>query len=285
MTFSELSKKFLAWCKKHQAPRTHEWYENYITMFNAYEGVADTAVMDLKPFQVQEWIDSYGDKWGNNYAGGAVVAIKRIYNWGMEQGYVESNPIARMKKASPKRRDIYMTPADYDKIMTLLKPSDPFKDLFQFVWFSGCRPQEARHIEARHIELEKERIVFPVEESKGKKAKRIIYVQGVALEIITRLLEKNKDGKIFRNTRDDAWTKYSICNRFSRLSKVMGKRLFCYASRHGFCQRKLLNGVEVLTLATLMGHSDTAMINSVYSHLKDADGHLKAALREHCSMA
>ena len=88
-----------------------------------------------------------------------------------------------------------MTLEDYQAILALLKPSDPFRDLFQFVWYVGCRPQEARHIEPRHVQLDQERIVFPAEESKGKRVKRIIYLQGVALEIVQRLMAEGKNDK------------------------------------------------------------------------------------------
>ena len=74
-----------------------------------------------------------------------------------------------------------MTPEDYQAILGLLAESDPFRDLFLFVWMTGCRPQEARHIEPRHVELDNERIVFPAIESKGKRSKRIIYPPGRGL--------------------------------------------------------------------------------------------------------
>jgi integrase/recombinase XerC len=143
----------------------------------------------------------------------------------------------------------------------------------------GCRPQEARHIEPRHVELENERIVFPAEESKGKRRRRVIYVQGVSLEIITRLMGARKgDGKLFRNNRGGAWTKFSICNRFHRISQKTGKRMFAYASRHGWATRKLIQGHDHLTLATLMGHTDGSMLARVYSHIDKDDAHLKRAL-------
>lgn len=30
----------------------------------AYSGIGDTSAYELKPYQVQEWIDSHGDAWG-----------------------------------------------------------------------------------------------------------------------------------------------------------------------------------------------------------------------------
>lgn len=281
ITFEQLALKYLEWCKKHRAERTHEWYANHIESFLDYLeafGNGEIKADDLRPFHIVEWIDSHGNKWGDNYKGNAIVAIKRIYSWGEELGYSDINPIKKLKKPQSKRREIYMVQDDYDAILKLIAENDPFRELFLFVWHTGCRPQEARHIEARHVDLANERIVFPAIESKGKRTKRIIYMQGVALEIIKRRFEVYPEGKLFRNTRGDAWTKYSICNRFHRLSKIIGKRLFCYAARHGFGTRKLIQGHDHLTIAALMGHTDGSMLAKIYSHISDDAGHLKDAL-------
>lgn len=277
LTVNELVIKYLAWCKNHRAPRSYEWYEGHLNSFLKHTGIADLPALNIKPYHVIEWTDSRST-WGNTYKRGAIVAVQRVYNWAEEMGYIESTPLKKVKKPQAERREIYMEQSDYDTILGLLSPNDPFYSLLQFVWYSGCRPQEARHIEPRHIQMEHERIVFPVEESKGKK--RIIYLQGIALDIIKRLMAEGREGKLFLNTRGDAWTKYSICNRFHRISKTIGKRMFCYAARHGFATRKLVQGHDYLTVATILGHTDGSMLSKVYSHIdKDMD-HLKRALVE-----
>lgn len=281
LTFKELSEKYLSWCKSHQATRTHEWYSGYLEKFIGYPGVADTPCDELKPYQVQEWIDSHGKKWGSTYRGGAVVAVKRVYNWATEQGYVAINPIQKMKKASAQRREIYMTLNDYQDILSHVASTDPFYDFVEFMWYSGSRPQECRHIERRHVDLQRGRIVFPVEESKGKRAKRIIQLHGKSLEIITKLMADGKRQKeLFLNTRGEAWSKFAICNRYHRISEMTGKRMFAYATRHGFGTRKLIQGHDHLTVAALMGHTDGSMLAKIYSHISDDDAHLKAALAD-----
>lgn len=280
LTFVELSNKFLAWCKSHQSPRTHEWYANYLNMFTAYPGIVDIEMMDLKPYHVQEWIDSHGEKWGNNYRGGAAVAVKRVYNWAEEQGYVDNSPIKKLKKPPATRRKIYMKNEDYEAVLRLVAPDDSFRDLLIFVWVTGCRPQEVRHIERRHVFLDRKRIVFPAEESKGKRTERIIRMSPVALEIVERLMAVVQEGKLFRNTNGDPWTKFAICARFDTYSKKIGKRMFCYAARHGFGTRKLIQGHDPITVAGLMGHTDGSMLAKVYSHVDEDDEHMSKALMD-----
>lgn len=278
-TVQTLISKYLTWCEKHRAPRSCEWYAGHLNGFLKHPGIAELEATAIKPFHVTEWVDAQTG-WGSTYSRGAIVAVQRVYNWAIEQGHLESTPLARMKKPPAKRRESYMKPTDFDQILTLLPVTDPFRDLFLFVWHTGCRPQEVRHIEPRHVELERERIVFPAEESKGKRSKRIIYLQGIALEIVHRLMAENRTGKLFLNKRGTAWTKYAICNRFLRISEKLGRKMFCYMTRHGFGTRKLIQGHDHLTVAAIMGHSDGSMLAKIYSHVSDDEVHLKKALAD-----
>lgn len=279
ITVGNLTAKYLVWCKKHRSPRSNEWYAGHLKSFLKHPGIAELDATAIKPFHVREWVDGH-DTWGPTYSRGAIVAVQRIWNWGIEEGHLEINPLSRMKKPTAKRREIYMKPGDYEEILTHLREGDPFRDLFITVWLTGMRPQEVRHIEPRHVELERERIVFPAEESKGKRKKRIIYLHGEALAIVTRLMAEGRQGKLFLNKRDTPWTKYAICNRFHRLTKILGRRMFCYAARHGFGTRKLIQGHDHLTIAELMGHSDGSMLATIYSHISEDETHLKKALAD-----
>lgn len=280
ITVDSLFTKYLSWCGQHRAPRSLEWYTGHIEGFRKFLGDnAQMNCMDLKPFHIVEWIDSH-PKWGDTYKGGAIISVKRVYSWAEELGYIDINPVKKLKKPTAKRRDNHMKLEDYENILSRLSHGDPFRDLFIFAWHSGARPQEIRHIEPRHVDLEKGRIVFPKEESKGKRKSRVIYLQGVTLEIIQKLMLEERAEKLFLNNRHTAWTKYALCNRMHRLSKATGKRMAMYDARHGFATRKLIQGRDCLTVAALMGHSDGSMLAKVYSHIDSDDAYLKEALEE-----
>lgn len=93
-------------------------------------------------------------------------------------------------------------------------------------------------------------------------------------------MAEGREGKLFLNSRGQPWTKYAVCNRFYRISQRMGKRLFCYAARHGWATRKLKQGHGHLVLTALMGHSDGSMISKIYSHVEKDDAYLKKALED-----
>ncbi len=123
-------------------------------------------------------------------------------------------------------------------------------------------------------------VVILKEAAKGKRYPRFIHLLGPALEIVRRLTAVRTEGKLFRNTRGELWTKYALCSRMYRLSPVAGVKKTAYDMRHGFATRKLVQCHDHLTIAELMGHRDDTLLARVYAHLDRNDAHLKKALEE-----
>ncbi len=221
---SVLLDKYLDWCRRENAVRTFEWYRDHIQHFlDSLPDASTLAVNDLKPLHVIEWVGKHPN-WSATYRRGAIGAIQRAFNWAEELGYVAANPIKKIKKPRPERRENPMSRQDFDTLLAMVKEGDPFRDLLLFAWNSGCRPQEARHIEPRHVQLPAECIVVPKDEAKGKRRARVIHLHGAALEIVTRLMQDRTEGKLFLNSKGRPWKKYALCNRFDRLQLAIGKQ-------------------------------------------------------------
>jgi len=267
ITFKELSTKFLAWSKIHQAPRSTEYYEGYIQKFLAH--LKDDVIAEqMKPYQIEEWVDSH-PKWSDNYKRGGVVAINTVFNRGIKMGYITINPIKTAHKPPAKSRKTFAKIEDVEKILAHISPNDPFHDFVTFLWHSFARPQEVRHIEARHVDLAKRQINFPAIESKGKLHPRCIIIFKNTYPIIEKLVAKYPEGKLFRNSRGEAWTKFAICARFQDLSKKIGKKIIAYELRHGIITAALEEGKNHMDVAAASGHVDGSMIGKVYSHVHE----------------
>jgi integrase len=278
ITVAEVFDKFLVWTKKHRAERTFQWYQDHLQSFldHASEAARKPATA-LKPFMVVEWADAH-PKWGSSYRRGAIVALQRPFNWATELGYIEANPIRKIEKPSPTRRENAVSPVDWDKIKTHYPAGDPFLELLVFSWETGCRPQESKRTEARHVQIPRQRIVFPPNEAKGKKRTRVIHLTPAALQIVSRLVSAYPKGPLFRNEDGKPWTAQAMSCRFGRLKKHLGIKFSAYDFRHGFAERLLESGADHLTVAELLGHADGKMLSTVYSHLSKAESHLRQTL-------
>jgi integrase len=147
---SDVLDKFLDWTQKNKATRTYEWYRDHLQSFLNHLGPKPLPVTDLKPFHVVEWTDKHPD-WSSAYHRGAIVAVQRPFNWAEELGYIPANPVKKIKKPPPQRRESHLTADGFTELLSRYPAGDPFRDLLEFAWHSGCRPQETAHIEARRM--------------------------------------------------------------------------------------------------------------------------------------
>ena len=265
---------FLDWTLKHRSPRTYDWYRERCQWF--LKAAPKLDVDQFQPYHVQEWVDS-NPNWSDGHKRGCIVAIQRPFRWAQKMGYIERNPIAHLEKPQSGRRDQCITEREYQEIIEAI-PDNEFRELLQVAWECGPRPQELLRVEARHVDLKNGRWLFPKEEAKGKRRARVVYLTETAIEITTRLMLKHPEGPLFRNTQVRPWKPCSANCRFHRLKKKLGTKYCLYAFRHSYATRLLQSGVDALTVAVLMGHSDTSMLGKVYQHLSHNPSHLREQL-------
>lgn len=209
---------FLEWTQKHRAAETYEWYRYRLQRF--IERHTDLQLGQLRPFHVQQWVDSYelSKTSRRNY----LRSVKRCITWAVTQGYVEKNPIQHLEVPTGEAKEVLITLDEYQQLLSFI-PDGPFRDLVVVTWDTGCRPQESLRVEARRLDEQNQRWVFARADSKGKKAPRIVYLTDQAMEITRRLALKNPEGRLFRNANGQPWTTDAVNCAFDRLRIRMGK--------------------------------------------------------------
>lgn len=152
----------------------------------------------------------------------------------------------------------------------------PIRDVIKFLWHTGCRPQELRIIEARWVDGAK--IVLPKALSKGKRKCRVIYLDGMAKNIVARLSKQWPEGPIFRSKCGAPLSKCSLIYAFRKLRiKTEIPGLCAYNFRHGRITLWLESGKDVATVAALAGNSANMVLNT-YNHVANNEDRLLAQL-------
>ena len=211
-----LGDRFLDWVEKHRSAKTYIWYQSRLQLFTKRYPTLQADC--LKPFHIQEWIDSFDLSSGSkrNYA----RAVTRCMNWCEEQGLIERSPLAHFKKPRGGKRDKVISADEYVAIRQQIR-NDDFRDLVMFIWETGARAAECLAIEPRHVDHTNSRIVFPVSEEKMERAPRIIYLNASARGIVERRMTAG--GKnVFSNTAGAAWTTESVNCAFISLQIRLG---------------------------------------------------------------
>ena len=223
----EIIDLFLEWASKNKATRTYEAYRDRLQTFVDSIPAAIRA-SDLKPYHVTRVMDAHTDTWSNNTKNDFATDVQRAFNWAVEEGIIQTSPLAKVRKPGRESRETAITPAEYAVIMEMVKEPS-FHDLLELAWETGARVQELRIIEARHLDFGQGRIVLPPKEAKGKRRHRVIYLTDRAMELARELATINPTGPILRNSEGKPWVKDSINCAFIRLRIAIGKRMMSEA--------------------------------------------------------
>ena len=279
-TVKGLIAKYLEWCSKHRAKATYYGSQFYLKSFAAT--ISDRLkVEEVKPEHVNSWIEAAAT-WSSTSRHDAITIVQRVFSWAMHERIIDFHPLHRIEAKPPRRRrEIYYSAEQLSTVIANIKDQN-FRDLVAFISETGCRPFEARIMEACHCQLSHGLVVFYTDESKGEKSRRTIVLNDEALEICKRLCKLHPKGVIFRNTRNRPWTKDAVNCRFQRLKRKlnMTDSLCAYGIRHTFATDALLNGVDSIVVAELMGHKDASQVARTYQHVAKNISFLKAAAKQ-----
>lgn len=279
-SFFAICDEFLEWNQKHRAPRTYEWYKERLQSFGSFikKRIPNATPEDIKPLHVAQWLNEHPG-WGSTTQRQAITGVQRCFNWAERMGYIARSPLKGYEKPPAKTRDRIISPEEF-RAMLDATDDQAFKDVLTIAWETGCRPYELRTVEVRHVDLPNARWVFPPKEAKGKRKPRIIYLPEASLAITRRCLQENAEGPLLRNVDGNPWTAFAINCRFTRLKEKLGQRYCIYHFRHTFATRMLEAGLDALTVALLLGHSNPAMLSTTYQHLSHNPQHLLSQVRQ-----
>lgn len=269
-TVEQLFERYLDWVEEHRKPATYDKIRRNLSAFARFIG-KQQRVSKITGADLSNWVESE-KTWGSTTRNEAIGNVIRCLNWAVGKRHISSHNVSSVPdKPRRKRRETTFTEAEWTTLRSHV-PDRQFGDFLDFLRETGCRPIEARTMEARHVDLDASLVIFKTSEAKGERHQRVIYLTERAKEIVARLMDRHPTGPLMRNTRGGAWTKDSVNCRCQRLSKKLGKPVFAYAIRHTYATDGLKAGADAIVLAELLGHRDTSMLAKTYAHLaKDAD--------------
>lgn len=233
--------------------------------------------------------------WGSGSKRNCVTGLLAAFNWSRKNKLIAENPIEGIEKDAAVSRgaealignNAAEVEANHKKILEAAPT--PYRPFIQALKDTGARPGELMAATASHFKAEIGAFVFQKEATRtrdqfahktSKKKDRVIFLSSPTLEHVKELVKLYPTGPLFRRTwpqgskhrrkaTGDAppFTRVSIVDRFLKLQKKLKMpSLTAYSYRHTFATEMLKAGMDVETLAELMGNS-ALVIRQHYSHL------------------
>ena len=269
LTVAELCDLFQGHAERTLKPTTCAWYALHLQSFIYRHGALKAA--KVRPAELTGWAEDEhsrkvrrGDKlvtvrakWSPSTRRGAITAIKRVWAWGVEQGHLGANPLAKVRRPPMGRRKV-MAADEAVKVLAAIRPGSPLADFVAGLAETGCRPGELAGVEAKDIRPGSVTV-------RGKTGERTVYPSPAAEELLNRLAKARPTGRLFLNSRGKPWDRNALRCAFRKLRARTGvEGAVPYAFRHLYASLAIERGVDPLTLSELMGHKDVSMLKDFY---------------------
>jgi site-specific recombinase XerD len=144
-----------------------------------------------------------------------------------------------------------------------------YRTLVNFLSVTGCRFEEAASLQIKRIDLANGRATLINTKNKDN---RYIYFNGPIKEDLSNLIKNKKpEDLVFTNSKGNHVLDGDFNNDLRLRAKTAGitKRVHAHLLRHSWATHMYVAGVDIATLATLLGHRDVQTTFDTYVHLAD----------------
>jgi integrase len=265
VTFGELVQDALSHSKEANSARsTHELMLKWAIIGNDFNGRPANGITKQ---EIQDWLQTQTEARGwspatrNRYQ----AAFSLVFTVALDNGKLTVNPASRIKRKAENNDRIRFLGADEEnRLAAVLTEKWPhYLPAFLISIHTGMRASEQFGLKWDQVSLTRRTVSLYT--TKGKKT-RHIPLNSVALKAFQRLkkgprasgpVHLNTDGAPLRGSRD--WFEPAV-----NLAQIENYTWHC--NRHTFASRLVMAGVDIRTVAALMGHA-TIQMTMRYAHL------------------
>lgn len=194
-------------------------------------------------------------------------------------------PVSTVKmKASPART--FLTPEQMRSIAELYVDYNQnreylnqiYRALFMFYALTGARVSEAINLKVKDVSLATRSCWF-THTKNGDQRKVLLPDELVTL--MTPLCQTDGEKYVFRSSRGGKYDRQDINDELHRRCKLLGydPKIHVHLFRHSFVSLLLQSGVDITTIARMIGHRNINTSFAIYGHL--VDDMFRTALDKH----
>jgi integrase len=187
-----------------------------------------------------------------------LACLKALFSFFIKADIVAKNPVSRVKFLAENNQQTRVL-SDVEERVYFEKASPVLRDVARLILETGMRPEEVYTIRPENVDLERRTIQIPY--GKTKAARRILTLTSAAQEVLERRIAGLKTPYVFPCEADSDRPIPKVNNAHDRAvrdSRIAPLRL--YDLRHTWATRAAMSGIDLVTLAAMLGHSRIQMV-------------------------
>lgn len=195
-----------------------------------------------------------------------LATLKIILNYFIKANVLLKNPVSKVKFLKEDNNNYVVLTQEEEKLY-LMAASQPLQDVAVLMLECGCRPGEIYNLRKEDINLSQSFLM--IQEGKTKAARRRIPLTERAKNVLTSRINKAEGNFLFSGGRGGKSKTSSIVKlnnaHYGTKDRAKTRNFRIYDLRHTFASRMAMAGVDLVTLAALLGHSRIEMVMR-YAH-------------------
>ena len=188
---------------------------------------------------------------------------------------VEFNPAQAVNRKREVRGERQILTSEEANAILARAAGTAWGTFFAVVLGTGCRLAEAAHLRWDRVDLDRKSIRIAEDPESGwrpktKRSYRTIPLSGLALEAVQKEYARRSSSVYVFATKAGGPRCNNALTALKRYARAVGiEHITVHALRHTYASWLLAAGVDVATVAKLLGHS-TITVTSIYLHAIDA---------------
>lgn len=275
MTNQELVNYFLMYCEsKNLTSNSIDWYKLMLDKFLEYCQQNNINIESMTTPQARQYINwlqnqktRENESYRDNAINGFVRAVKVLFNYLLEDEYIDKNPFQKVRQIKTDKVIIHtFEPEEVKKMLNQfdIKNYCDIRDalLIRMLYDTGLRISEAIFLKIENVDLEKNLLkVF----GKGHKERMVPFGRSVKRELVKYLPKREKEISkdideryLFASREGTPLSSRNVLRKIKEIGKkagIEGKRLSAHTYRHTFAKTYLMAGGDLFSLQTIMGHT------------------------------
>jgi integrase len=192
-----------------------------------------------------------------------LACLKALFTFSIKADVLTKNPVSRVKMlAEDNMQTRVMSFPEQQKYLTNATPL--LRDVATLMLETGMRPEEVYAIRPENVDLMANTLQVP--HGKTKAARRMVPLNAAAKAVLTRRMTGLELPYLFSCETDSTRPIPKVNNAHDRAVKGSGiAPIRLYDLRHTWATRAAMSGIDLVTLASLLGHSKINMVMR-YAH-------------------
>jgi integrase len=167
-TVKEFGEEYIdRWAK----PNKKSWKDDERTLTkDVYPVIGKMKLASVKRRDIVRVVDKIKDRGAEVQANRTLACVRRMFNFAVERGVIETTPASHIKATREKARDRVLTRAEIKTLLSAIQKTELWlgtKVALELILRTAQRPGEVRQMEKHEVNAEEKVWIIPAEKSKN----------------------------------------------------------------------------------------------------------------------